>query len=99
LLCTDLKTVEGDSLNYAIAVTTEVGSEFLTYCEDDGTTLSGLEIENVPEKRTIWINIHETVPGRITASTHQTGYIADAQAGLSRIARIRTEWEEGQFDE
>jgi len=51
-------------------------------------------IRKLPEKKTLWVNVYED-----TFATHKTKRWADDKAAYDRIARIKVEYEEGQFDE
>ena len=92
VLCRDFKNIFGS--RYVVAVTNGHGHETTFYCRENDN-----RIENIPEKREAWFNIHERVPNAITGQFHPTKTSADSYAGQFRIARIKIEYEEGQFDE
>ena len=54
-----------------------------------------LDLINVPEKRVVWVNMY---PSKI-AQPHTSKINADQRADHDREARIRVEYEVGQFDE
>ena len=95
--CGKLKRTDG--FVYAVTMINYFGNEEIYYFNEEGVNRNREEIENVPEKQEAWVNIHEKKPGRLTQSTHLTKAVADAMAGEFRTARIKLEWEEGQFDE
>ena len=90
VLCKDFKGIFG--LMYVVAATNTQGNENTFYCKENDN-----RIENIPEKRTGWVNIHSS---NITSSmVYKTREFADLYAETYRTARIKIEWEEGQFDE
>ena len=54
-----------------------------------------IDLINVPEKRVVWVNMY---PSKI-AQPHTSKINADQRADHDREARIRVEYEVGQFDE
>lgn len=95
LLCKNLKHVSGYA--YVVAVENGIKYEHIICCREDGHSTDGYDIENVPEKRTGWINIY--APKLYPSKIHKTKLLADNHASSARIARIKLEYEEGQFDE
>ena len=67
--------------------------------DSDGRSGHGLDeydLIEVKEKSVFWANVYNE--GRVIYP-HIDKHEADKQGGASRIARIRVEYEEGQFDE
>jgi hypothetical protein len=71
--------------------------EIIKRCRLDGTTVNGDYIINVPEKRVIFVNMY---PGScaISHACHPSRGRAEESATENCIARVRVEYEEGQFD-
>ena len=61
---------------------------------DDGRTSSN-DLVNVPEKHVRWLNIYDTPDAKLYMTKEQADKLADD----TRLARVRIEFEEGQFDE
>lgn len=56
-----------------------------------------LDLVNVPQKNVRYLNIYPAEMDVIR--THATKELADSVAAIGRIACVRVEFEEGQFDE
>lgn len=100
VLCIDAKITDypvvalvadkGSGLEYTCTLTSE-GSEFV------GVHSHGVQVENVPETRVAYLNIY---PGKSGMCSHTTRKEADLAAnGPDRLACVRVEYTEGQFDE
>lgn len=70
--------------------------EAITLVNEEGKGLY-VSIENIPEKHTGWINVYD--PHVNPSPIHETRELADTTASSNRVARIKIEWEESQFDE
>ncbi len=96
VLATDLK---GHKLPILIAITRGSTHEYLENCNEDGSFRSPVYpddcIINVPQKRVVYINAYDNGVVRVCA----TRVVADTYGGKNRLACIRVEWQEGQFDE
>ena len=99
VLCLDLRKGAGDFA--AVAVTDTDHTEFiwtrpLTGKAGDGE--SGIDIINVPEKRTVYINFYEGGCPEVCRSRAAADVEASKYSRLNRIACIKVEYTEGQFD-
>ncbi len=63
------------------------------YIEDEENKLN---LMNVPEKKTMYLNVYESGNSMVT---HGTRDKADEHASVGRIACVKVEYTEGQFDE
>jgi len=83
-------------------VTKSDGSQYVSEWNTDGSFWpDGLEsandlISEIRPKRVVWLNFY---PDGTCGASHSSKEEADAHSSDIRIARIRVEFEEGQFDE
>ena len=97
-----LKTDVRDKRPIAGIITNKDGSQFVHewtvhgYCWPDGKPTFLDLISEIKPKRGVWLNVYDYGPAACFYSSREE---ADERAGASRLACIRLEFEEGQFDE
>ena len=99
MLCLDLRKRAGDFAAVAVTDTdhTEViWTRPLTGKAGDGE--SGVDIINVPEKRTVYLNIYKKGDIEWWSDPLDDRKFADSCAGTNRIACVKVEYTVGQFD-
>lgn len=86
------------SVSYGVKFFKEDGYTIYRQFDEEGFSSDGYELENIPEKQERWINLNSD--SWITNPyLYKTKEKADENASPDRIARIKIEWEEGQFDD
>lgn len=96
VLCRDYKR-NSDGISIVAIYTLINGMDVLIVSNERGkVSCSSIEIENIPEKQERWINVYLSLQG---LQIHRTRKQADNIATIHRVARLKIEWEEGQFDE
>lgn len=94
-----LGKINNDEYPLAFALYNSAGNEMVEMYSLNGEYISdesvNLDLENIPEKHVYYLNVYENGISCLNESRKR----ADFDAGEKRIACIRVEFENGQFDE
>ena len=95
ILCTDR---EGWEWPVVALIKSKTGIEgvcsYLRSGRLKGASESTLDLINVPEKRTLWLNVYTS--GSVSSPGHRSKAIASTHAHRTRIACIEITYEEGE---
>ena len=102
VLCGDANTISNSNWEFSLIAIKKSTGKIGRWRPDGriGTAFgSPDDLINVPEKYVRHLNVYKQSSGRMLLTCYDTSASADAGAGDKRIARLRIEFEEGQFDE
>lgn len=87
-----------DDFSYVVALMKSAGEMLESFRESGISENGAYTVENIPEKRVVWLNIYD---GNLMlpAYSYASKEVADAGQVAGRIARVRVEYTVGQMDE